>query len=523
MKSNTRVIKQVVVLGGGTAGWLSACHLAKKLLPNHPDGIRVMLVDSPDIPTVGVGEGTVPAIRESLQYLGISETDLLQTCDATFKQSIQFINWQPPMADGKMHSYHHVFDYPAPGFQQDLPYWALGHAGDSSFADSFSIQSSLCDAQLAPKLITQPEYQGTCNYAYHFDAGKFGKLLCDHGVNKLGVEHRQAKISLIETDEQGNISALVTDKNERISGDFFVDCSGSQSILLGKTLQVPFVSKKHMLFTDTALAVQVPYSKPTDEIPSCTLATAQTAGWIWDIGLTSRRGVGLVYSSAHLSDSEAELQLAEYLKGTNGQRVQVEPRKIPMRTGYHQEFWKNNCVAIGLSQGFVEPLEATGLLLFDISARMLAENFPSHQELMPLAANKFNKKVRLAWDKVLDFIKLHYCISQREDSDFWQDHRQSSSMSEQLAEDLARWQWQLPNQYDFTERAAIFNLENYLYVLYGMNFKTDLSQSAYRFEQVNVAKTNFQRYADMAAQAKQQLPGHRDLLDRIQRFGLQRI
>lgn len=513
-------IKQVVILGGGTAGWLSANHLAKKLLPLHPDGVKVMLVESANIPTIGVGEGTVPAIRNTLQYLGISETDLLQQCDATFKQSIKFVNWQPPLANGTPHTYHHLFDYPNIVQFDGLPYWLLGHAGELSFANAFSFQAHLCDKGLAPKLMTQPEYQGVSNYAYHFDATKFGQLLARHGVNNLGVEHQMADIAEVVTDQTGNIKALICADGSHIVGDFYVDCSGFQSLLLGQAMQVPFVDKSHILFADTALAIQVPYGQDQKTIPCSTIATAQSAGWIWDIGLTTRRGVGHVYSSQHISHEAAEQQLRTYLGGVCHN---IEARKIPMRTGYHEVFWKGNCAAIGLSQGFVEPLEATGLLLFDVSARMLAEQFPQYVEDMAPVANRFNSKLRHAWDKVLDFIKLHYFISTRDDSDFWRDNRELSGVSQSLLDDLHHWRHQQPSHYDFTDISSIFNLENYLYVLYGMNFHTDISANAYRFEQTEHARKEFEHMFELAQQAEKQLLPHRELLKRIAQFGLQKI
>jgi tryptophan halogenase len=513
-------IKQVVILGGGTAGWLSANHLAKKLLPLHPDGVKVLLVESANIPTIGVGEGTVPAIRNTLQYLGISETELLQQCDATFKQSIKFVNWQPPLANGKPHTYHHLFDYPNIVPFDGLPYWLLGCAGEHSFAESFSFQAHLCDKGLAPKLITQPEYQGLSNYAYHFDAAKFGQLLARHAIKNLGVEHRVADVAKVVTDQAGNISALNCADGTQIEGDFFVDCSGFQSLLLGQTMQVPFIDKSHMLFADTALAIQVPYVEGQDAIPCSTIATAQTAGWIWDIGLSTRRGVGHVYSSQHISHQDAEQQLRSYLGGIG---KDIEARKIAMRTGYHEVFWQGNCAAIGLSQGFVEPLEATGLLLFDVSARMLAEQFPQYVEDMEMVANRFNNKLRHAWDKVLDFIKLHYFISKRNDCDFWRDNREVSSVSQSLLDDLNHWRHQLPSHYDFTDISSVFNLENYLYVLYGMNFHTDISANSYRFDQTAKAKQEFEHMYRLAQQAEKQLMPHRDLLKRIAQFGLQKI
>ncbi|MFC7002970.1 tryptophan halogenase family protein [Pseudobowmanella zhangzhouensis] len=510
-------ISSVIVLGGGTAGWLTANHLAKKLQPGTANGVCVTLIESPDIPTIGVGEGTVLTIRDTLKYLGISETELLRECDATFKQSIEFINWMAP-SDRQTHRYHHVFDYPPAEYAPHLLDWVMQKEQKPDFANAFSYQQAVIEAGKAPKGITHPEYEGVCNYAYHFDAAKFGQLLARHARTNLGVKHIQANISRVDTDEAGNICCLHSDQGQQFVADLFVDCSGANSTLLGQTLNVPFISKKAHIFTDTALAVQVPYTDPQQPIACSTLATAQQAGWIWDIGLTTRRGVGLVYASDFQTEQSALDDLQRYL-GTDADALTV--RKIPMRTGYYERFWQGNCVAVGMSQGFVEPLEATGLLLFDVSARMLAEQFPvTHQDICRCAA-RYNKKLRYAWDRVLDFVKLHYCISNRRDSEFWLAHQDSNTWSATLEEDIQHWQRHLPSQYDFTDRASVFNLENHLYVLYGMQFNTMPAAFLQQQADHTQAQQFYRRIADYAQQAAKQLPEHRDLLQRIARFGLQ--
>ena len=193
-----------------------------------------------------------------------------------------------------------------------------------------------------------------------------------------------------------------------------------------------------------------------------------------------------------------------------------------MNVGYREKFWVKNCATIGLAQGFVEPLEATGLLVYDATARMLADLFPACFDEIPAAAAQFNLRARHAWDKVIDFVKLHYFISQRDDSDFWLDNRSPATASDELLAKLAAWRYQLPTEYDFPGRMEIFNLENYLYVLYGMNYPTDLRGRASRYIDGARAKTVMQKIQQHATVASNQLLPHRELIDRIKRYGLQK-
>lgn len=517
-------VKNVLVIGGGTAGWLSACHLAKRLQTNDPDGVKVTLVESPDIPTIGVGEGTVPAIRASLKHLGISESDFVRECDVTFKQSIKFVDWLHEPGKSRNNYYHHVFDYPAIADTDLTPYWLMGQAGDASFVDAVSVQGQVCDRGFGPKLMTHPEYEGATSYAYHLDAAKLARFLTKHATEKLGVQHILATVQDVRLSEGGEIETVETKEVGSLTADLFVDCTGFAALLIGGKLGSKFISKSDVLFVDHALAVQVPYMSPDTPIACHTIATAKEAGWIWDIGLSKRRGTGYVYSSSHTSHERAETAMRDYLRETVGDKADVlECRRIPMQIGYREQFWVKNCVSIGLSQGFVEPLEATGLLVFDATARMLADLFPPTKATMPATAARFNDRVRFAWDRVIDFIKLHYCLSRRDDSDFWRDNRDAAIIPQSLKDNLTLWRYQPPSSYDFSSRLEIFNLENYLYVLYGMDFQTDMSPIAYRYRDVQQAKAEFEALQQMTEQITSQLLPHRELINRIKKYGLQRI
>ncbi|WP_199775595.1 tryptophan halogenase family protein [Microbulbifer pacificus] len=518
--SSSDQIKRVLVVGGGTAGWLSACHLAKKLSSSSPAGVQITLVESENIPTIGVGEGTVPAIRESLRYLGISETEFVRECDVTFKQGIKFANWvRPPGAAGP-DFYHHVFDYPDIGAGDLTPYWLQNSLG-RSYVDAVSVQGAVCDRGLGPKDMTVPEFEGIVSYAYHLDAAKFARLLTRHGVEKLGVTHRLADIQQVHRDDSGNISSVATNTGEHIEADLFVDCTGFASLLLGQAMGVGFVDKRNVLFADYALAAQLPYAVENAPIPSFTISTAQESGWIWDIGLSERRGTGYVYSSAHTDHDRAETVFRSYLGDDEGKLL---VRKIPMRVGHRETYWQNNCVAIGLSQGFVEPLEATGILVYDATARMLADIFPVNRSVMPIVARQFNQAVQYAWDRVIDFIKLHYCISQRRDHPFWVENSEASTIPESLMEKLKLWVFQPPSTYEFPSKLEIFNLANYQYVLYGMEFDTRIDKSVSgRYSMMPTAQSRMSEIANFSSQLLSKLPEHRTLIEKIKKFGLQKV
>ncbi|KUJ83292.1 tryptophan 7-halogenase [Microbulbifer flavimaris] len=513
-------IQHVLVVGGGTAGWLTASHLAKKLRARSPDGVRVTLLESDNIPTIGVGEGTVPAIRQTLQYLGISETEFIRECDASFKQSIKFVDWVHNPVAGRSDYYHHVFDYPDTRRGDLTPYWLKQAGTGRSFVDAVSVQGLVCDRGLGPKNMTLPEYQGLTSYAYHLDAAKFARLLTRHAVEELGVRHLLGTVEQVRRSDDGDIAAVVTDRHGALEADLFVDCTGFASLLLGQSLDVPFIDRTDVLFADHALAAQVPYGQMDAPIPSYTISTAQESGWIWDIGLPERRGTGYVYSSAHTDHERAETVFRNYL-GAAGENAEV--RRIPMKIGYRDRFWERNCVAIGLSQGFVEPLEATGILVYDATAKMLADTFPANREVMSTVAAQFNRHVRYAWERVIEFIKLHYCISQRTDSDFWLDNRAAESIPEALREKLALWRCQPPSDYDFPSKMEIFNLPNYLYVLYGMDFVTSAAHISNRFADDDNALARFVEIEAGARQLCEQLPAHRELIRKIKQFGLQKI
>lgn len=514
----TESIKHVVVAGGGTAGWLTANILAAQLNQSANNRIKVTVVESPDIPIIGVGEGTVPTMRQTLKLIGVSETDFIRRCNATFKQSIKFVNWQHDPKLAGEHYYHHLFQYPIMPNGNITPIWA--NTQEQPFTDYVSFQGRLCDSGCGPKKLTHKEFSGPLEYAYHLDAGLFSEFLKEHGTNVNGIELICDTINNVELTEHGEIGSLYLNSGKRVKGDFFIDCTGFRALLLGEALGIPFESKSNYLFVDKAIAVQVPNRNPQNNIASHTIATAHKSGWTWDIELQDRRGVGYVYSSKHQSREDAFETIKRYI---GPQHEGLNFRELDMNIGFRSKFWHKNCVAIGLSAGFLEPLEATAILLAEATAKLLVEQFPYHKTLMTSHSEIVNSITKNAWERVIDFIKLHYCITKRRDSKFWLDNVKEESIPSSLQHKLAVWRHRAPVASDFTSKYDVFHLENYLYVLNGMNYVGKYSDAIVNESLKPVVEATYQRITKEATQLVEQLPTHRTLIEQIVKFGMQKI
>jgi len=297
-----------------------------------------------------------------------------------------------------------------------------------------------------------------------------------------------------------------------------------RSILLGEHLQVPFLSQQHVLFNDSALAVQMPYPVADAPIASCTHSTAQSCGWVWDIGLPTRRGIGHVYSSSHISDSAAEQQLRSYLTTDFGEAAanSAEFRKLNIAPGHRALCWKNNCIAIGMAAGFIEPLEASALALVEWTAKTLSNQLPANRAVMDISAKRLNQAFLQHWQQIIEFLKLHYVLSQRADHDYWHDHRESSSIPTQLQEALQLWRYQVPSASDISHSDVLFPAASYQYVLYGMGFQTQLSggqKPSLQRKAQQLFLENNQRIQTL----KPLLDNNRTLLEKIRRHGLPKI
>lgn len=511
-------MRKVVILGGGSAGWLTAGVLASEL--GGEGGIEITVLESPDVGAIGVGEGTWPSMRDTLRGIGIPETEFVRECDAAFKQGSKFVGW----ADGSANdAYYHPFVLP-----EGFPELQLGAAwaarGDMPFAELASAQPAVCEAGLGPKQFATPEYAAVANYGYHLDAVKLGVLLRRHAVERLGVRHVVDHMESVVPAPDGGIAGLRTRAHGVLEADLFVDCSGLRALLIGEHFGVKKIGCADVLFNDRAMALQVDYAQPDAPVACQTISTAHAHGWTWDIGLPTRRGLGYVYSSADCSDDEAAATLIAHARrtGAAAHSLEATPRRILLDPGYRRECWVHNCVAIGLSSGFVEPLEASSLVLVELAAAALAEQFPSRREDMPLLARRFNDAFRYRWQRVLDFLKLHYALSRRDDSDYWRRHRDPSTWTDALVEWVPLWQHQPPSRHDLPRAQELFPAASYQYVLHGMGVRPTA-----RLPRRAEHPARVQQAIAEVAQRRQRwlggLPPHRALLDHIASRGLPRL
>ncbi len=512
-------INNIVVVGGGTAGWLTAAVLAAHFDTNSK--FSITLIESPNVKTIGVGEGTWPTMASTLRRIGISEAQFISECDASFKQGSRFINWN----EGE--SYYHPFSLPV-GYKDInvVDHW-LETNKSQSFDEFCTTQAGVCNHHLAPKQATTPEYANVVNYGYHLNAGKFANLLKNHSINKLGVKHISADVTSVNSDDSSHIQHVVLADGSKINGDLFIDCTGFKRLLISQHLKVPFKSVKNVLFNDRAMAFQVPYSDDDAPINSTTHATAHKNGWIWDISLPTRKGIGVVYSSTYGSEQEAFDTAEEYMKlhmphvnikDLNSNKIEIDP-------GHLETYWKGNCVAIGLSAGFIDPLEATAMILIEFSAKFLREHLPASKNELDVLANKFNQRMDLHWKNIVDFIKLHYVLSNRTDSEYWLNHRDETTIPESLQRSLMMWKNRAPWHADVEVAESMFPPASYQFILYGMGFNSKSTLANRRLanqERMHLKNLLNNKHAELEKLC-QHLPTNRKLLRDIKQSWMNRV
>lgn len=511
-----KATRKLVIVGGGTAGWITACLVAAEQRNAHERRPEITLVESPDIPIIGVGEGTWPSMRLTLQKIGLPEASLIRECSASYKQGTRFSAWASKDPDD---FYYHPFSFPAEYSNLNLAGFWLDNRDKLPFAYLVSPQAQVAAAGLAPKQPQTPEYAFAVNYGYHFDAGKFAQMLHRHGVEELGINYVSGNVQQVNGDADGDIRSLDLDTGECIDGDLFVDCTGQRALLIGEHYGVAFESVKEVLFNDAAVAVQVPYADSAAPIASTTMSTGTEAGWIWDIGLQNRRGIGHVYSGAFMSEDAALATVREYVARTS-HGVDLDAlafRHIPFEPGYRRDLWVNNCVAVGLSGGFIEPLEASALALIEQAAGMISQQFPVNRDVMSVVARRFNHRMQYHWERLIEFLKLHYVLSRREDSEYWKACRDWQSCPQGLRDKLTVWEQQPPWHDDSPRVDELFPSASYQYVLYGMGFTPShaflpgIDPEGDRERAEELARTNFEKTQRMLVL----LPTNRELIEAV--------
>ena len=504
--------RSVLIVGGGTAGWLAAAYLQRTLCGDPASPVAIRLVESADIGTIGVGEATVPTLRNTLRVLGIPETALFGQVDATLKNGIRFVGWRhggPASTD----RYDHPFDLPLAmeGYSTMVHWLNLKQRGlvNTPYADCGSVQTALFDTALSPKSMSSPAYEAPVPYAYHLDAGKLATLLRDTAVAR-GVRHTVGHVSTVQVDAAGIRSITLAD-GQTLSADLFVDCTGFASLLIGKALDVPWHSYADNLLCDRAVACPVQHPGDRPALRSYTTATARDAGWIWEIDLQSRRGTGYVYSSAHCSDDEA----VHTLKTFHGDDHRLaEPRHLKMRIGHRARVWEKNCLSLGLASGFIEPLESTGIYLIEHALQQFIDYLPGSDN-NPAGRAKYNSLISDLYDELRDFIVMHYSLSMRRDTAFWRDCTDPARRSPALAELLALWDEKVPHTTDINRKMSLFGANNYFYILAGLNQLPSAGIGQSRYISPEASTRVLDHVARIRKMAVEQSPTMRDYAQKM--------
>ena len=414
MKEEDRLIRRIVVAGGGSAGWMTAATLANTLRGSA----EITLVESDEIGIVGVGEATIPPIRNFNRQLGIEEADFLRATQGTFKLGIEFVDWTR-----LNHRYFHPFGHFGAEFD-NVPlyhYWLKQRAaGDATPFEDYSMAwAAARRGRFAHPMTDRRRIQSTYDYAYHLDASLYARFLRQYAEAR-GVVRKEGRIVDVRlAAETGFIAGLTFEDGATIDGDFFIDCTGFRALLIEGALKAGHEDWTHWLPCDRAVAVPCAHEDP-DRLDPYTISTARPAGWQWRIPLQHRVGNGFVYCSNHISDDEAHATLLSSLEG----EPLGEPRLVRFKAGRRREYWKKNCVAIGLAAGFMEPLESTAIHLIHSGITRMMALFPDNS-FNKLAIDEYNRATAVEYERIRDFLIFHYYKNERGDSDLW---RQCAAM-----------------------------------------------------------------------------------------------
>jgi 2-polyprenyl-6-methoxyphenol hydroxylase-like FAD-dependent oxidoreductase len=420
-------VRRILVVGGGTAGWMTALTLARSL---SEQGVEISLVESPTVGTIGVGEGSTPWLRGFFDSLNIEEAEWMPECHATYKCGITFDGWSIKPGRG---SYFHPFA----SMLDNLTMTQFVHNTDARIRgvdvcadpDRFFIAARLARKHLAPK--PAEHFPFDIWHGYHFDAVLLGQFLHKKALQR-GVRYQTAHVTHAKLDEHGAIASVGTREGMTLAADLFIDCTGFAGLLINQALETPFVSFSENLFNDAAVAMPTPIGKT---IPSETISTALRHGWAWKIPLTERVGNGYVYSSQFCSADQAETELRERLGLLDSD---IPARHLKMRIGRVTKHWNKNCLAVGLSQGFIEPLEATALLFIQQTAAVFVD-FLEQGDLSEAAQSRFNTRVNEHFEGTRDYIVTHYKTNSRTDTEYWRANAANRNLSEPLKQLLNLW------------------------------------------------------------------------------------
>jgi 2-polyprenyl-6-methoxyphenol hydroxylase-like FAD-dependent oxidoreductase len=414
--------QSVIILGGGTAGWMTANLLHRRWSEYRT---QVSLIESKDIGIIGVGEGSTPQLKAFFDEIGVAEVDWMRRCNATYKAGIEFEGWSSRPG---FERYFHPFPTEIDGFTQGKFFYSTRARRTGrdvpAHPDPFFVPTRIAREGLAP--LAPSNFPFFVSYGYHFDAHLIGAFLRDLGTER-GIEHVDARIASVELDEIGNVEALVANDGRRFEADFFIDASGFRAAIIEDALKEPHRPFAENLFNDRAVVAPLPHG--SGPIHACTRATAKSAGWIWRIPLTNRIGNGYVYSSRYIDPDDAASELRDHL----GLGEDCEVRQLQMKCGRIERSWVKNCLAVGLAQGFLEPLEATALHIVLATVNSFLDAWETERQ------DRFNDMIARRYEGIRDYLVCHYRTAQRHDTDYWRDATSLDALSDSLKGLITAW------------------------------------------------------------------------------------
>ena len=489
-KLQSSEIRKVVIAGGGTAGWLAAAALSHQL----GRILEITLIESDEIGTIGVGEATIPPIRVFHKLLQIDEQEFMRATAATFKLGISFENWAR-----KDDHYIHSFG------RNGKPTWMCEFHNFWLRSRELGVESELgeyCfELQAAKANKFALSQNSDINYAYHFDAGQYAKFLRAFS-ERLGIKRVEGKIREVKQhSESGFIESLVLNSGEVVAGDLFIDCTGFRGLLIEQTLKSGYDDWSHWLPCDSAAAVQ---TELVGQAKPLTRAIAHDRGWRWCIPLQHRVGNGLVFSSKFLSDDAAKEEL---LGAIDGKPI-TAPRILKFQTGRRRQVWIKNCVAMGLSSGFIEPLESTSIHLMMVAVTRLLHLFP-FSGVTPSLVEQYNEAARIEMEKTRDFVVLHYHATQRDDSPFWR-HCRDMAIPDSLAHRIRLFR---DNAYAFQGDSELFRVDSWTQVMLGQRIQPNAYHPAARLIGEQELVKYLAEFRASVTQTVARLPVHQDFVN----------
>nr|6UL2_A Chain A, Tryptophan 6-halogenase [uncultured bacterium]6UL2_B Chain B, Tryptophan 6-halogenase [uncultured bacterium]6UL2_C Chain C, Tryptophan 6-halogenase [uncultured bacterium]6UL2_D Chain D, Tryptophan 6-halogenase [uncultured bacterium]8TTI_A Chain A, Tryptophan 6-halogenase [uncultured bacterium]8TTI_B Chain B, Tryptophan 6-halogenase [uncultured bacterium]8TTI_C Chain C, Tryptophan 6-halogenase [uncultured bacterium]8TTI_D Chain D, Tryptophan 6-halogenase [uncultured bacterium]8TT len=519
-------INRIVILGGGTAGWMTASYLAKAL----GDTVTITLLEAPAIGRIGVGEATVPNLqRVFFDFLGLREEEWMPECNAAFKTAVKFINWRTPgpgeakarTIDGRPDHFYHPFGLlPEHGQVPLSHYWAYNRAAgttDEPFDYACFAETAAMDAVRAPKWL---DGRPATRYAWHFDAHLVAEFLRRHATERLNVEHVQGEMQQVLRDERGFITALRTVEGRDLEGDLFIDCSGFRGLLINKAMEEPFIDMNDQLLCNRAVATAIKHDDDAHGVEPYTSAIAMRSGWSWKIPMLGRFGTGYVYSSRFAEKDEATLDFCR-MWGLDPENTPLN--QVAFRVGRNRRAWVKNCVSIGLASCFLEPLESTGIYFITAAIYQLTQHFPDRTFALALS-DAFNHEIEAMFDDTRDFIQAHFYVSPRTDTPFWKANK-DLHLPEQMREKIAMYKAGLPINAPVTDESTYygrFEAEfrnfwtngSYYCIFAGLGLRPDnpLPMLRHRPEQVREAQALFAGVKDKQRELVETLPSNLEFL-----------